>query len=63
MHNALLVQVAEAANQAPQVVAYLRLRQRLPRLQHVGQGLPVTRSRSARTRETEMSSGILRWAK
>lgn len=60
----MLVQVAQATNQAPQVVAYLRLCQRLPYLQHMGQGLQVTRSHSsARTKKTEMSSGILKWAK
>lgn len=42
VHNMLLVQVAQAADQAPQVVAYLRLRQSLPRRQHVGQRLQVT---------------------
>lgn len=35
--DAPLVQVAQAADQAPQVVTHLRLCQRLPRLQHVGQ--------------------------
>lgn len=39
VHNALLVQVAEAADQAPKVVAHLRLCQALPHLQHVSQGL------------------------
>lgn len=42
MHDAGLVQVAQAADQAPQVVAHFWLGQGLPRPQHVGQRLWVT---------------------
>lgn len=37
VHDAPLMQVAQPADQAPQVVAHLGLRQSLPRLQNVGQ--------------------------
>lgn len=39
VHDVPLVQVVQAADQAPQVVAHLRLCQGLPRPQHVGQRL------------------------
>lgn len=50
VHDAPLVQVTQAAHQAPQVVAHLRLRQRPPRLQHVGQRLQGSRACSCQHR-------------
>lgn len=47
VHDVALVQVLQAADQAPQVVARLGLRQRLPHPEHVGQGLRGTQVRAA----------------
>lgn len=39
VHDALLVQVAQAADQAPKVIAHFRLCQSPPHFQHMSQGL------------------------